>query len=71
MTSFMLPGATRRTRGLPRASVNAWIAVVRPTARAPDRFDEGPPFPRGSSFSRPTPSCSLPRESYDRGGTER
>jgi len=38
----MLPGATRRIRGRPSASVNAWIAVVRPPRERPIASTKAP-----------------------------
>ena len=35
MTSWTLPGAISRIRGLPAVSVRAWIAVVRPPRERP------------------------------------
>ena len=42
MTSCILPGAMRRARGLPNASVNARIAVVRPPRERPMASSKAP-----------------------------
>ena len=52
MTSWMLPGATSRTRGLPAASVRAWIAVVRPPRERPTPSLKAP-FSAGRRAMRP------------------
>jgi hypothetical protein len=44
MTSCMLPGAIRNFRGRPVASVNAWIAVVRPPRERPIASSKAPLF---------------------------